>query len=113
MLPRRSTVLTINAAVALAVGTFALALPQPLLEGKGVELPNDAAAVWVREVGVIILALGVIVFPIAAASYARPDLPATLAVGPNIYSLNQPDLTVRFDEVVFAEVSDAAGCSAD
>jgi hypothetical protein len=50
---------------------------------------------------------------IAAASYARPDLPATLAVGPNIYSLNQPDLTVRFDEVVFAEVSDAAGCSAD
>jgi hypothetical protein len=43
----------------------------------------------------------------------RADLPATLQVGPNIYSLNQPDLTVDFDEVTFAKVASLADCAKD
>ena len=62
MLLPRSTFLTFAAAAALAVGSFAVAFPQVLLEGKGVALPNDAAAVWVREVGVTIFALGAVLF---------------------------------------------------
>lgn len=54
--------LTLSACVALAVGTLALAVPETLLETKCVALPNHAAAVWVREVGVTILALGVLMF---------------------------------------------------
>lgn len=56
---RRRTFMTISALVALAVGTFALALPRALLQSKGVALPNEAAVVWVREVGVTIFAVGV------------------------------------------------------
>jgi len=54
--------LTLSSAVAFGVGSLAVALPQVLLESKGVAVPNAAAAVWVREVGVAILALGVILF---------------------------------------------------
>jgi hypothetical protein len=45
--------------------------------------------------------------------YDRPDLGASLQVGPNIYSLAAPDLTVSFDEVAFARVFSAADCTAD
>jgi len=62
MLLPRSTFLSFAAAAALAVGSFAVALPHVLLAGKGVALPNDAAALWVREVGVTIFALGAILF---------------------------------------------------
>jgi hypothetical protein len=62
MLRYRTTFLTLSSLIALAVGAFALALPHALLESKGVSLPNHAAAVWVREVGITILALGVILF---------------------------------------------------
>ncbi len=52
-----------------------------------------------------------------AETYERPDLPATLQVGPNAYAYADPgitpDLTVRFDEVRFAEVSARADCEAD
>lgn len=54
--------LTFSSAVALAVGSFAVALPHALLESKGVAPPNDAAAIWVREVGVNIFALGAMMF---------------------------------------------------
>jgi hypothetical protein len=37
-----------------------------------------------------------------AKTYTRPDLPATLQVGPIAYALNQPDITVRFDGVRFS-----------
>jgi hypothetical protein len=60
MMLRRSTFLTLSSAVALAVGIFALAAPGTLLESKGVALPNDAAAIWVRELGVAIFALGLL-----------------------------------------------------
>ena len=62
MLPRRSTFLTLASVVALAIGSLAVALPQVLLTGKGVLLPNLAAAVWVREVGVSIFAQGATMF---------------------------------------------------
>jgi hypothetical protein len=48
-----------------------------------------------------------------AMSYERPDLPETLQVGPNAYTLGAPDLTVVVDEVVFAEAPDAAACDSD
>lgn len=45
-----------------------------------------------------------------AAAYDRPDLPATLRVGPVIYAYaNPPDLDVTFDEVTFAAPT-AADC---
>src|ERR1700687_1484844 len=49
-----------------------------------------------------------------AATFARPDLPATLQVGPNIYSsASTPDVQVSFDEAIFASVGAAADCSTD
>ncbi|NUO53181.1 MAG: hypothetical protein HOV80_30405 [Polyangiaceae bacterium] len=48
-----------------------------------------------------------------AMVYDRPDLGASLQVGPNIYSLAAPDLTVSFDEVTFARVASVADCTAD
>ncbi|PPD45277.1 MAG: hypothetical protein CTY16_10270 [Methylobacter sp.] len=53
---KRSTFLTLAATVALAVGAFALFAPAMLLATKGVS--SSAAEVWVREVGVILLAVG-------------------------------------------------------
>lgn len=62
MMLRRSTFLTLSSVVALAVGTFALAAPRALLASKGVALPNEGAAIWVRELGVTIFALGLMMF---------------------------------------------------
>ena|SRR5436190_17220229 len=58
----RSSFLTLASVVALAIGAFAVAAPQALLAGKGVAPPLDAAAIWVRELGVNILALGLTLF---------------------------------------------------
>lgn len=57
----RKTFLTITAFVGLAVGLFALLAPVALMASKGVE-PDPRAAIWVREVGVLILPLGVMAF---------------------------------------------------
>jgi len=54
--------LTLGSAVSLAIGSVAVAFPRVVLESKGVALPNGAAAIWVREVGIVIFALGVIMF---------------------------------------------------
>jgi hypothetical protein len=62
MMIQRSMFLTLSSAVALAVGSFALVAPRVLLESKGVALPNPAAAIWVREVGLTIFAYGVTLF---------------------------------------------------
>jgi hypothetical protein len=59
---RRSWFLTLSSFVALGVGVFAVVLPSALLETKGVALPNDAATLWVREVGVTILGQGGLLF---------------------------------------------------
>jgi len=46
--------------------------------------------------------------------YARPDLPATLQVGPIAYAwTNNPDLRASFDYVHYAPVAGAADCTAD
>jgi hypothetical protein len=64
MPPARTLFLTLGATVALPIGALALAFPHALLESKGVALPNAAAALWVRELGVAILALGVMMFSV-------------------------------------------------
>lgn len=56
--PNRHTFLTLSSAVAFAVALFALGFPRALLAGKGVQ-PGAEVAVWVREVGALILAAGV------------------------------------------------------
>jgi hypothetical protein len=58
---KRSTFLTLAAFVASAVGLAAIALPEPFLAGKGVT-GDPGAVVWMREVGVLILASGVVAF---------------------------------------------------
>lgn len=51
---------------------------------------------------------------VLAATFARPDLPATLQVGPNIYSsASTPDVQVSFDGVIFANVGAVSDCSTD
>jgi hypothetical protein len=57
----RARFLTIAAAIALAVGAFAVALPAVFLASKGVT-NNPAAEVWMREVGVVLLAIGLTAF---------------------------------------------------
>ena len=54
----RKTFLTISGVIACLVGVMALGLPAQLLDGKGVA-PGLAVMVWVREVGVLLVALGV------------------------------------------------------
>lgn len=70
----RKTFLSLVAAVALAIGVFALFFPAALLASKGVA-PSAAAEVWVREVGIAIAALGVAAFLMRGA----PDSPALRA----------------------------------
>jgi hypothetical protein len=48
-----------------------------------------------------------------AKTYDRPDLPATLQVGANVYSYMTPDLLAQFDEITFSPVASEADCSAN
>ena len=57
----RKTFLSIAAFLALVIGTFALVFPGILLESKGVA-PNAAVDVWVREVGILLISVGVAAF---------------------------------------------------
>jgi hypothetical protein len=57
-------------------------------------------------------ALGAGTFTLAN-TYDRPDLPAKLQVGGNVYSLNAPDLVANFDEITFAEATSEADCAAN
>ena len=70
----RTTFLTITGVIAFAVGCMALLLPAQLLEGKGVA-PGHALMVWVREVGVLLVALGVTTFLVRK----HPDSPTMRA----------------------------------
>ncbi len=71
----RKIFLTVVACVALAVGTFALLGTSALLEGKGA-VSNDAAQVMTREVGVLLLAVGLLAFMIRS----HPDSKTLRAV---------------------------------
>jgi hypothetical protein len=57
----QKTFLTLASAIAVTVGVFALLFPAALLASKGVE-PASAVVCWVREVGVGLLAIGLIAF---------------------------------------------------
>lgn len=45
-----------------------------------------------------------------AKIYDRPDLPAKLQVGANVYSLSTPDLVAQFDEITFASAGTEVDC---
>lgn len=60
---KRSIFFTIVSIIAMAIGVFALGFPKILLESKGV-VDNPAANVWMSEVGMLLLAIGTIVFMI-------------------------------------------------
>lgn len=68
-------VLVSTATIALAIGAWALAAPASLLASKGVA-PVPATMVWVREVGVLLVALGVL----AVAVRGHPDTPSLRAI---------------------------------
>jgi hypothetical protein len=56
---KRVTFLTAAALIAMAVGAFALLFPAVLLASKGV-VPIDATNLWMRETGMLLMALGCI-----------------------------------------------------
>ncbi len=58
---KRSTFLTFASMIALAVGAFALISPAMFLESKGITI-GGAVNVWMREVGVLLISLGVVAF---------------------------------------------------
>lgn len=57
----RKSFLTIASFIATAVGIFALFFPSVLQESKGT-LPNNATYVWTSEVGILLTAIGIMVF---------------------------------------------------
>jgi len=71
----RTILFTVSGTIALAIGTLALAFPRALLTSKGVTI-TPAVVVWVREVGVQIVSLGVVALTVRS----EPDSPAMRAI---------------------------------
>ncbi|NOU30341.1 MAG: hypothetical protein HOO96_20760 [Polyangiaceae bacterium] len=106
---QRKTFLTIAAVIGLTVGLFASLAPGALLAGKGIVEPSGATEVWVREVGVAIIAISAtsfavrshgdsptlrvlllgnaffqaMLFPIELVAYARGIITTVAGVAPN------------------------------
>jgi hypothetical protein len=106
---QRKTFLTIAAVIGLTVGLFATLAPGALLAGKGIVEPAGATEVWVREVGVAIIAISATsfavrshgdsptlrvlllgnalfqaaLFPIELVAYARGIITTVAGVAPN------------------------------
>ncbi len=57
----RKTFLTIFSFIGLGIGTFALVFPAVVLEMKGTA-PSEVANVWVTEVGILLISVGIITF---------------------------------------------------
>jgi hypothetical protein len=57
----RKSFLAIASFIATAVGIFALFFPASLQESKGT-LPNNATYVWTSEVGILLIAIGIMAF---------------------------------------------------
>jgi hypothetical protein len=57
----RKTFLTIASTIATTVGIFALLFPAILHESKGTQ-PNAATYVWTSEVGLVLIAIGLMAF---------------------------------------------------
>jgi hypothetical protein len=72
---QRRIFLTVVGTLGLVIGLVALFFPAFLLAAKGVA-PDPAPSVWVREVGVLILALSAIVLLVRG----QPDTPSMRAV---------------------------------
>ncbi|HYW56120.1 MAG TPA: hypothetical protein VE934_04120 [Polaromonas sp.] len=70
----RKVFLTVVSFIATAVGSAALFLPAALLESKGV-VPHAATIVWVREVGVALIAIGLVAWMVRG----HPDSPTMRA----------------------------------
>lgn len=71
----RKTFLTLAGAIAMAVGTAAICYPADLLASKGT-VPSAAANVWMREVGVLLLGIGIM----ASLVRKHPDSPTMKAL---------------------------------
>jgi hypothetical protein len=71
---QRTSFLGVVTAIALGVGACAVLVPTQFLASKGIQ-GNPAAAVWMREVGVALLAFGVM----ALRMRTLPDGPALRA----------------------------------
>jgi hypothetical protein len=59
----RNFFLTSASFIAKAVGIFALFFPATLQESKGT-LPNNATYVWTSEVGILLIAIGIMAFQV-------------------------------------------------
>ena len=68
---KREWFLTAAASVACLVGAVALLMPQLLLESKGIAA-NPAANIWMREVGALLTAAGVVAFLVRHADNSPP-----------------------------------------
>ena len=99
----RTTFLRLVSAVAMGVGLFALLLPNALLASKGVTV-DAAARVWVREVGVLITAQGVMAWLVRH----HPDSPTLRAflIGSALVQLGLfPIEILAWDEGVITRLS--------
>ncbi|MDF0717147.1 hypothetical protein PY092_13370 [Muricauda sp. 334s03] len=67
---RRNTFLTISAVIAMVIGLIALCFPTILLKSKGI-VNNPQANVWMSEVGILLIAIGTMVYFIRNESYSR------------------------------------------
>ncbi|NMM29049.1 MAG: hypothetical protein HHJ12_17625 [Glaciimonas sp.] len=99
----RKTFLTFASIIALGVGAFALLQPAVLLESKGVAL-NAAADVWMRELGIALISIGVMLLVVRG----HPDSPTLRAflIGNAILQLGLlPIEIVAFVNGVITKVS--------
>ena len=71
----RKTFLTLAAVIALGVGAFAIMFPAEFLASKGT-FPSAAADLWMRETGVLLVSMGLIVLAVRS----QPDSPAMEAL---------------------------------
>lgn len=58
---KRSIFLTLVACIAFTIGCVALFFPSVLLESKGI-INNPPANVWMSEVGILLISVGILVF---------------------------------------------------
>ena len=66
-----NVLMTILSAVASFVGVFAIVRPEQFLTSKGASV-TPAVVVWMREVGVLILAQGITCFLLRDEAISRP-----------------------------------------
>ena len=98
----RKLFLTFAALIAFGVGSLALVAPAALLASKGVA-PSPAAGVWVREVGALLIAVGLIAWLVRAHADS-PTLRAVLAGNALLQFLLLPIEPIAFAQGVITAV---------